>query len=335
MPASPPGTARPKRSSRSTSAFRTSTDDDGGRAAAARAQRSELDRADRAALVPVALVALDVRGRAREAVVDLPGRLRRGEPGRLPDHLPLRRRVARDERRGLARVPAPRDCDDDARPPVRAHRGRRTPRLHARGARLEHRRDPPLRAGRLQGARDPARLLHGQSRGCSDHVEGPAARRGGRLGVSIAVLAAAAALALGPQPPNAPLVFADSAHGWLGTPAGILGTSNGGRSWQKQSALGGEALEAVDARHAWAIAGQGQFLRTVNGRSWENLGVKHLAALSFVGAAQGFALERDGILLRTADGGRTWPAVPRAPLAQSLCFADPAHGWLAQGGTVS
>ena len=152
--------------------------------------------------------------------------------------------------------------------------------------------------------------------------------------MSLAVLAAAAALALGPQPPNAPLVFADSAHGWLGTPTGILGTSNGGRSWQKQSALGGEALEAVDARHAWAIAGQGQFLRTVNGRSWENLGVKHLAALSFVGAAQGFALERDGILLRTADGGRTWPAVPRAPLAQSLCFADPAHGWLAQGGTV-
>src|SRR4051794_3587264 len=109
MPASPPGTARPRRSSPCTSASRTSTDDDGGRTAAPRAQGPELDRADRTALVPDALVALDVRRRARKALVDLPRRLRRGESGRLPDHLPLRRRVARDERRGLTRVPAPRD----------------------------------------------------------------------------------------------------------------------------------------------------------------------------------------------------------------------------------
>src|SRR5207253_6917228 len=49
-----------------------------------------------------ALVALDVRERAVEAVVALPRRLRRGDRplGRLPRHLALRRRLARDERRG-------------------------------------------------------------------------------------------------------------------------------------------------------------------------------------------------------------------------------------------
>src|SRR5205814_3389934 len=65
------------------------------------------------------------------------------------------------------------DRDDAARAPVRADRGRRAPRVHARGARLERHRDPPLRAPWLRGPGDPARLLHGQPRGRADHVEGP------------------------------------------------------------------------------------------------------------------------------------------------------------------
>ena len=69
-----------------------------GRAPPPRAARPGRDRADRAQLVPDALVALDVRGRARQAVVALPRRLRgRDRADRLPDHLPLRRRLARDE----------------------------------------------------------------------------------------------------------------------------------------------------------------------------------------------------------------------------------------------
>ena len=44
------------------------------------------------------------------------------------------------------------------------------PRVHARGARLEQRRDQALRAARLRGARHAARLLHRQPRGRADHV---------------------------------------------------------------------------------------------------------------------------------------------------------------------
>ncbi len=61
--------------------------------------RPRRHREDRAALVPDAVVAVDVRRRAREAVVVLRRRLRprSAQPRRLPDRLPLRRRLARHE----------------------------------------------------------------------------------------------------------------------------------------------------------------------------------------------------------------------------------------------
>src|SRR5207253_704814 len=82
-----------------------------------------------------AVVAFDVRERDREAVVDLPRRLRGGvgRAARLPHHLPLRRRVARDERRGRAYVPSPRNRDGAPRPALRADRRRRPAGLHPRG----------------------------------------------------------------------------------------------------------------------------------------------------------------------------------------------------------
>src|SRR5207253_6192825 len=111
------------------------------------------------------------------------------------------------------------------------------------------------------------------------------------LGVILAALAATAALALGPQPPYAPLAFADASHGWLATQRGIQGTVDGGRTWRLETRIGGDALDAVDAKHAWAIAGQGQLLHTEDGSRWRNLGVKHLQALSFVDARRGYGLE--------------------------------------------
>ena len=91
-------------------------------------------------------------------------------PRRLRDRLALRGRVARDERRRRARVPAARDRVGAARAALRGDGGGSAARVHARGARLERRRDPALRAARLRGSRDPSRLLHGQPRGRADHV---------------------------------------------------------------------------------------------------------------------------------------------------------------------
>ncbi len=81
-----------------------------------------------------------------------------------------------------------------ARAPVRADsRGRRA-RLHARGARLERRGDPPLREARLRGARRPPRLLHRQPRGRADHVAGRMSDRASILGIETSCDETAAAL---------------------------------------------------------------------------------------------------------------------------------------------
>ena len=81
------------------------------------ARRPRRDRGDRAGVVPDAVVALDVRERAREAELALDRRGARptGDARRLPRALPLRRRVARDERRRRPRPPPPRDRLGDAR----------------------------------------------------------------------------------------------------------------------------------------------------------------------------------------------------------------------------
>ena len=69
-------------------------------------------------------------------------------------------------------LPPPRHRDRAARAPLRADRRTSRARLHARGARLERRRDQPLRALGFTRARHPARLLHRQPRGRPDHVAG-------------------------------------------------------------------------------------------------------------------------------------------------------------------
>ena len=74
------------------------------------------DRADRARLLPDALVALDVRRRAREAELALDRRRdTRRAARRLPRAVAVRRCVACDERRRRSRAPAARDRDGDAR----------------------------------------------------------------------------------------------------------------------------------------------------------------------------------------------------------------------------
>ena len=143
----------------------------------ARARRPRRDRADRARVVPDAVVALDVRGRARQAVArSASARSTRTAARRLPDRLALRRRLARDERRRRPRASPPRDRHRAARALFELTAGDAQPRLHARGARLQHGRDRALRAARLRAARRPARLLHGQPRGRADHVARPAGR---------------------------------------------------------------------------------------------------------------------------------------------------------------
>ena len=110
-PSSRATSGRSSWSSRSTCALPDAVEAarDEPRAAEARAARPRRDREDRARVVSDAVVALDVRRRARQAELALARGVRPETEGarRLSRHLALRRRVARDEpRRHAARIAA-------------------------------------------------------------------------------------------------------------------------------------------------------------------------------------------------------------------------------------
>src|SRR4051812_24536546 len=135
-------------------------------------RRPPAGRLDRAPRVPDPVVARDVRARAVQGGRHLPRRLRRRDDGRLPDLLPLRHGLASDERLGRPEPPARGDRQRAALCARRA-RGRPGGADHARGAPVQPRRDPALRAVRLPLRRHPAALLPGQRRGRADHVAHP------------------------------------------------------------------------------------------------------------------------------------------------------------------
>ena len=170
---------RRARSSRSTSACRTPSGRRAMTRRAAHARRSPTSArssGSSARSYPTPWSRSMFAERAREADLDLPRRRSSRATG-LVGYLIVSRYVDAwhvmnvavdpDHRgRGVA-THAPRascssDTSDDG-----------APRLHARGARLEQGGHPPLRAARLQVARRPPRLLHGQPRGRPGHVEDP------------------------------------------------------------------------------------------------------------------------------------------------------------------
>ena len=155
----------------------------------------------------------------------------------------------------------------------------------------------------------------------------------------------------------APLVaiqFVSAQQGWVVGAHTILATSDGGQAWARQYS-GPAVLDELDftgAEHGWAV-GQDTVLATSDGGStWSPLpdpcgGIR---SVHFVSPDLGYAVfggspvtldaglpavGDGGTLLKTTDGGRTWAPVPGAPAqVQSVCFANPADGFLAALGKV-
>jgi photosystem II stability/assembly factor-like uncharacterized protein len=105
------------------------------------------------------------------------------------------------------------------------------------------------------------------------------------------------------------IAFGERSHGWAvarGTsrsPARVLATTDGGRSWTSQypGVEGGwlVSVAATDARHVWAVGHQGS----------ADLG--------------------KGLILASSDGGRTWrrQRLPTGLVPTAVAFADARHGW--------
>ena len=157
----------------------------------------------------------------------------------------------------------------------------------------------------------------------------------------------------GPAAPSLSAVeFADARHGWAGGDGVIVGTHDGGATWQVEW-RGLETileLRSVDGRTVWAIGASGSpetslirdtLLRTTDGGAhWSSTHLpRSLGALDIHSALEAWAIGPRvgsdptdyygaGPLLHTTDGGRTWTTAIASAVG-AVCFADATDGWAA------
>lgn len=138
------------------------------------------------------------------------------------------------------------------------------------------------------------------------------------LVVALLVLAAAA-------PAHADVFFLDAGHGWASGDGGVLGTSDGGRSWTLLERRRGElaALQFLDLRRGFALAGGTLVATADGGRSWRVVRA-HATALAYP-----WLVTSSSRLART--DGR--PVTAPAPV-ESVCAAGGTTVWTASGGRL-
>jgi photosystem II stability/assembly factor-like uncharacterized protein len=139
--------------------------------------------------------------------------------------------------------------------------------------------------------------------------------------------------------------FVDPKHGFAIRGAHqVLGTADGGRSWQvlgRWNDLALHDLDFIDRQRGWLVGGGGALLRTTDGgHSWtldRTAGFdRSLFRVRFVDPRRGFAVGEKRSVFRTRDGGASWQRLSegRARL-HSLCFLDARRGWVGgDGGLV-
>jgi photosystem II stability/assembly factor-like uncharacterized protein len=149
-------------------------------------------------------------------------------------------------------------------------------------------------------------------------------------------------------------------HGWVvGATAEsdshslILGTSDGGDTWTKQtSVLSGElvGVDFVDAANGWSITDEadhaGHALQHTNdaGVTWTlqpvHAGILGLTDVDFIDSSTGWVTGQyesgeevsglvPGAVFRTTDGGATWSTypLPKNTILEQLQFLDAQNGW--------
>jgi photosystem II stability/assembly factor-like uncharacterized protein len=161
--------------------------------------------------------------------------------------------------------------------------------------------------------------------------------------------------------------FVDTRYGWAGG-AVILATTDGGRTWRRQSspATTIDVLDFVNRRDGWALgsATVGRaaivtplLLRTSDGgRHWRRAAEPRLARhgtratvhplqrVHFTDPSLGAGIAAPGpnayyggsgstgTAVMTTDGGATWRALPTPAAVSSLCFANRRVGWAVVAG---
>ncbi|HUB09086.1 MAG TPA: YCF48-related protein [Myxococcales bacterium] len=141
------------------------------------------------------------------------------------------------------------------------------------------------------------------------------------------------------------VAFPTASAGFLvGAQGTILATTDGGQTWQTQTAPTSVDLYGVfflpDAQTGWVVGTGGTILHTSDGgATWtaQSSPTTHtLYAVVFTDAQHGFCAGEEEALLQTADGGATWTGRDGLLLSvNALAFPDAQHGFAAGwGGNV-
>ena len=134
------------------------------------------------------------------------------------------------------------------------------------------------------------------------------------------------------------LAFGSPEVGWLGTSTGVVGTQDGGQTWQTELRTPGEvsAIDALSGAAAWAL-GTSFLAGTVNGGArWDLLAepaAGPLSSVDFVTSTLGFGLvfirgeKSTAVLEETTDGGHQWHALAAPGNLASVCFNSAQAGF--------
>lgn len=133
--------------------------------------------------------------------------------------------------------------------------------------------------------------------------------------------------------------------GWLIAENKILGTGDGGQSWELQYThpQGGTiwSLFPLDDQTVYAVGEYGLIAYTADGGATWNAqsspSSNFLFGIYFSDAATGWICGDYGVVLKTTDGGSTWnaPTTPTSSRMYDIVFIDGLNGWaVGQNGTI-
>lgn len=134
--------------------------------------------------------------------------------------------------------------------------------------------------------------------------------------------------------------------GWAVGAHAIFASSDGGH-WTKQYASTEEfvGVDFISATTGWAVATRTLLGTTDGGRTWRQLGEPRvpIRSVHFATATQGWGIaggtdpqqihgwlipHEGAALVYTYDGGLTWSTLDGPSNPQTVCFSDPAQGWI-------
>jgi hypothetical protein len=146
--------------------------------------------------------------------------------------------------------------------------------------------------------------------------------------------------------------FVSAGQGWAVGQDVILATTDGGAHWrvQRSGRLNLTAVDFVNGQDGWAAGNSSLLATTDGGAHWTALPepCPVIRSVHFISPSAGFAVaggrndggyspampDMGGVVLATSDAGRTWRPLAAPANAQSVCFSDPAHGWLGAAGRL-